>query len=161
MRVIDREQIDALLAGATTAPRRRVHFNLHADPAEPINRLVIALEPDAYIRPHRHTDRFELFVLIAGRCALLTFDGDGGVTRRVEMGDGGPRIAEFPPGVWHSLVALEAGTVVLEVKPGPYVPTAGPDFAAWAPPEGDDRAAACREWMRQACVASGMARLGQ
>ncbi len=152
MKIIDSDRIDALVADAKTAPRRRVHLNLHADPAEPINRLVIALEPDTYVRPHRHCDKFEVFVLIAGRCRLLTFDDVGTVERQVEMGEGAARVAEFPPGCWHSLVVLDAGTVVMEIKPGPYVPTAGADFAAWAPPEGGDEAAACRDWLRTEAV---------
>lgn len=160
MKFIDSACLDGLRADAEASPRRRAHLNLHADPAEPVNRLVIALEPDSYVRPHRHTDKFELFVLISGRCRLLVFAESGKVDRRVDLGGEDPRIAEFPAGAWHSLVALAAGTVVLEVKPGPYSPTSTVDFAAWAPPEGGVEAAACREWMRTEAVVGAQWRAG-
>lgn len=152
MKVIDSTALDGLMADAAASPRRRAHLNLHTDPAEPINRLVIALEPDSYIRPHRHLDKFELFILIAGRCRLLAFEASGEVRQWVEMGGDGPRIAEFSPGTWHSLVALEERTVVLEVKPGPYIPTSAADFAIWAPPESGDDAGSFCEWMRNEAV---------
>jgi cupin fold WbuC family metalloprotein len=46
---------------------------------EPAQRLLNAMEPDSYIRPHRHlTDpKREGFVGACGRMALLVFD-DGG-----------------------------------------------------------------------------------
>jgi hypothetical protein len=44
--------------------------------------------------------------------------------------------------------------VLFEIKPGPYRPTGGNDFAAWAPPEGAAGSAAFVEWMRTAAVGS-------
>ena len=47
---------------------------------------------------------------------------------------------ELPPGTWHSLVALEPGTVWFEVKAGPYAPPPPADVAAWAPAPGSPEA---------------------
>ncbi|RAU21883.1 cupin fold metalloprotein, WbuC family [Paramagnetospirillum kuznetsovii] len=152
MKLVDPRRLSALVEQARTSPRRRAHLNIHDDTAESINRLAIALEPDTYIRPHRHSDKFELFVLLVGRAVLIGFDGDGVVTERVEVGGEGTRIAEFPVGTWHSLVALDSGSIMLEVKPGPYSPTPEADFAAWAPAEGDAAAAACRDWLQDHAV---------
>ena len=38
-----------------------------------------------------------------------------------------------PPGVWHSIVVLEPGTVIYEVKEGPYAPISVDNIAPWAP----------------------------
>jgi len=152
MKVIDGDRLAALVATAAEAPRRRAHLNLHDDLADPIQRLVMALEPGTYVPPHRHSDKFELFLLLLGRCALLTFDAAGVVTARVELREGGARMAECPAGTWHSVVALEPGTVVVEIKPGPYRPTVAEDFAAWAPAEPHTQAGACRDWLRDAAV---------
>lgn len=44
---------------------------------------------------------------------------------------------EIPAGVWHSVISLAAGTVVYEIKDGPYIQPLDKNFAPWAPKEGD------------------------
>lgn len=143
MRVMDALTLAELKAAAAAAPRRRSHATLHDDPADPVQRVVIALQPDTYVRPHRHGDGvWEVFALLDGALAVLSFDADGTVQQRVELRPGGDRIVQLPPGAWHSIVALAPQTLALEVKPGPYRPTTDKDFAAWAPAEGEAGAAA-------------------
>ena len=43
---------------------------------------------------------------------------------------------ELPPGLWHTLVAFEPGSIFFETKPGPYVPLSAADLAPWSPAEG-------------------------
>jgi cupin fold WbuC family metalloprotein len=152
MRIIDAAELAALSAEAGDRPRKRLNINLHVGPQDDIQRMVIAFEPETYIRPHRHPAQFETFVLLKGRGALVFFAADGAVTQRVELSEAGARLVEIPAGTWHSLVSGESGTQVLEIKPGPYQPTGEADFAAWAPPEGHADAPACREWIRAAAV---------
>jgi cupin fold WbuC family metalloprotein len=76
---------------------------------------------------------------------LLSFADDGRVESRIELAEDAVRLVEIPAGAWHSLVSREPGTLVVEVKPGPYQPTPEADFAAWAPPETRD--GACCQWM--------------
>lgn len=152
MRVIDTDELAALSARAAGLPRRRLNLNLHGGPDDSVQRMALAFEPGTYIRPHRHPAQFETFILLAGRAVLLTFDGVGRVERRVDLGAGAARLLEMPPGTWHSLVALETGTQVVEVKPGPYLPTAEADFAPWAPPEGHADVGRCHDWLMKAVV---------
>ena len=45
----------------------------------------------------------------------------------IELKPGGPVVAlNIPIGQWHTVHALESGTVIMEVKDGPYEPT-GPE----------------------------------
>jgi len=44
-----------------------------------------------------------------------------------------------------SLVVLETGSVVYEVKDGPYFPISDKNFGSWAPKEGD---AGCDEYLK-------------
>lgn len=150
MKTIDIAQLADLSAQAQAAPRLRKNLNLHETLEDSVQRLLNALEPDTYVRPHRHPDGiWEVFVLLSGACAILVFDEDGIVTERVELNETGIRIAEIPAGCWHGVVSLTPGTVVLETKPGPYVPSR---FAAWAPEEGQPDAAILLNWARTACV---------
>jgi cupin fold WbuC family metalloprotein len=53
--------------------------------------------------------------------------------------------ATVPAGTFHTLVALESGSVILEAKAGPYRPLTDEERAPWAPREGDPEAAAYLE----------------
>jgi cupin fold WbuC family metalloprotein len=153
MRHITRAELAVLTATAQSVPRGRQNLNLHPDPDDPVQRLLNALEPGTYVRPHRHSlpPKWELLTIVTGRAAVLVFDADGAVQERIELDSATP-IVELPPATWHSLVALESGTVLLEVKPGPYVPTAPAEFAAWAPAEGSAAAPDFERWCRRARV---------
>jgi cupin fold WbuC family metalloprotein len=143
---LTRQDLDELVAGARALPRRRLNRNLHPQGDDPVNRLAIAIEPDSYIRPHRH-DRWELIILLAGTLDLLLWDEQGRLTSRqrlcVDAIDSNcARVVEYPAGSWHSLVSQQSGTVFFEVKSGPYAPSAPGDFAAWAPAENEPGAQA-------------------
>lgn len=152
MRVIDVHELAALTAQAAERPRRRLNINLHGESSDSVQRMVIAFEPETYIRPHRHPLQFETFVLLRGRGALLSFAGDGTVVERVQLAEDAARVVEIPAGTWHALVSQAPGTQVVEVKPGPYQPTGEADFAVWAPPEGHADAGACRDWMGSCAI---------
>ncbi|BAE48968.1 WbuC family cupin fold metalloprotein [Paramagnetospirillum magneticum] len=152
MRTIDSRELADLTAAAAERPRRRLNINLHQDAADSVQRMVIAFEPETYIRPHRHPAQFETFILLRGRGTLLSFADDGRVETLVELAEDRVRVVEIPPGTWHSLVSRAEGTLVVEVKPGPYQPTAEADFAAWAPPEGHKDTDRCRDWMAQCTI---------
>lgn len=148
MKTLNVAQLAQLSAEAQAAPRRRKNLNLHDQLEDPIQRLCNALEPGTYIRPHRHPDGvWETFVLLSGACSILLFDAEGRVEQRVDLEIGGTVAAEIPAGAWHGVTAGQPGTVVLEVKPGPYVPGS---FAPWAPEEGAPDAARCLRWLETA-----------
>lgn len=153
MKIITAADLQRLSAEAVATPRRRKNLNLHFSPDDPVQRLFNALEPGTYVRPHRHVlpAKWELMTVLAGRAALLVFDDDGVVQERIEL-DATTPVVELPPAIWHTLAALGPGTVLLEVKPGPYVPAAPEGFAGWAPAEGTDAARALERWFRAAHV---------
>lgn len=150
MKSIDQNTLSELSAAAAAAARRRANLNFHQTHAEPIQRMFNALAADTYVRPHRHPGLWELFVHIRGTAVLLTFDDEGRVTGREDLGNDKTKVVEVPAGAWHSVAALTDDTVVMEVKAGPYVPTTPGDFAPWSPPEGGLPAATMVEWMKRA-----------
>lgn len=141
LKIITPAALDELSDAAQAGPRRRLNLNLHADYADPCQRMFNAVEPGSYIRPHRHTDppKAECFVAIRGRFHLLLFDDAGRIIERIELSPAGPAVAvDVPVGMWHAIVALEPGSIFFEIKPGPYAPLTDKDFAPWAPPEGGE-----------------------
>jgi cupin fold WbuC family metalloprotein len=151
MKLVSRSLLDELAARAAASPRARAHYNLHAAPADAVQRFLVAANHDSYFRPHRHASRAELALVVRGRVDVLVFDADGQVTERHGVGAGSGNLGyETPPGTWHTLVAAADGTTFLEVKEGPYDPASAAEFAAWAPAEGTPQAAQFLAWARRA-----------
>ncbi|MDQ7988222.1 MAG: WbuC family cupin fold metalloprotein [Candidatus Dactylopiibacterium sp.] len=138
--------LDALVARARINPRLRQHHSLHASPDEPAQRLFNAIEPASYVAAHRHAHpaRNETLLVLAGSLGVIFFDDAGtpAATHRLSAGGAGGFGMELPAGPWHSVVALTAGTVIFEVKAGPYQPLDPRDVAPWAPAPGSPQAAA-------------------
>lgn len=144
LRPIGLSEMREARALAVRSPRRRAIVRYH-EHAEPVQRMLNALEPDSYVRPHRHQDpdKHEIFVVLSGRALVLKFDDQGLVTDYVLLSAHGPqRGVEIPPRTWHSVVALDPGTVLYEVIEGAFSPATHKAYAPWAPAEGTPAAAA-------------------
>lgn len=150
LNVISTQRLDELSDSAATTPRRRRNLNVHPVLEDPIQRLFNAMAPGTYVRPHRHARDgcWELMMAVRGAFAILTFDDDDTVLERVDVGSGHGHAAaaEIPPYTWHAVVVMAPGTVMFEVKPGPYCPISDKDFATWAPQEGEPDAARFVAW---------------
>ena len=148
---IDGPKLDELVRAARAHPRRRLNLNLHRM-EEPVHRLLNAIEPESYVAPHRHRSppRGETLLVVRGRGAVVTFGDDGRVAGHAVLAPGGPTsIVELAAGTWHTVLALEPGTVWFEAKEGPYVPVAPEDLAAFAPAAGSPEVPAWMERMRK------------
>jgi cupin fold WbuC family metalloprotein len=155
MKIVSSADLAALVREAQNAARRRKNLNLHPTLTDPVQRLLNAVEPGTYVRPHRHRDpgKWEFFAILQGRALVLAFDADGIVLERHELAPAGAvAVIEIAAGTWHTLAALESGTLLLEVKPGPYTPAGPQDFAPWAPPEGTPTAVTLERWFHAARV---------
>jgi cupin fold WbuC family metalloprotein len=147
MKIFDAQYLDSLTDQAEVSPRLRQHRNVHQSYQEASQRLFNAIEPGSYIRPHRHASdpREELLIAVRGLMALVTFDDQGAVTNVLRFGterheDEMAVGVEESSSTWHTVIALEPGCVLLEVKPGPFDPNQPKDLAPWAPEESSDEA---------------------
>jgi cupin fold WbuC family metalloprotein len=147
VRIVDAAFLEAMSEAARGLPRLRKNFNFHANEADGCNRLLNAVEPGSYVRPHRHLDpgKDETFVVVRGRFGFAAFDEAGKVTRAAVVAAGtGCCVVDVPHGTYHTLVALAPGSVFFEAKGGPFVPLAQDELAPWAPAEKSEAAAAYR-----------------
>jgi cupin fold WbuC family metalloprotein len=147
MKIFDAQYLDDLTGQAKVSPRLRQHRNVHQSYQEASQRLFNAIEPGSYIRPHRHASdpREELLIALRGVMAIVTFDDQGAVTDVLRFGSEkhGDEMAvgaEVSSSTWHTVIALEPGCVLLEVKAGPFDPNQPKDLALWAPEEGTSSA---------------------
>ena len=68
------DRLSALSTEAKQSPRNRMNHNIHTDLTDPIQRLAIAMEPETYIRPHRHLQTWELLTALRGRFVTVHRD---------------------------------------------------------------------------------------
>ncbi len=137
---IEQEFIGAIAKQAEESPRMRKNYNYHQSYDEVVNRMLNALQKDTYVQPHKHEepDKHEVFLILKGKAAVIEFDNEGNITDSIILDAGSGNFGvEIQPRVWHTIIALENGTVVYEIKEGPYSPLNDKNFATWAPKEGD------------------------
>lgn len=155
MKRISAELLDEVTALAKQSPRLRMNHNFHPELSDPVQRLLNALEPGTYIRPHKHFTREESFIILRGKALAVTFH-DNGIVRDFTLlnGASGAFGVEFEENTFHMLISLESGTVVYEIKEGPFVPHAAECQAAWAPDEGDPESVAFLKDVIAECMRS-------
>jgi cupin fold WbuC family metalloprotein len=141
IKAIDSALLDEVTASARAAARGRKNFNFHPRDDYPAHRLLNGIEPGSYIAPHRHLDptKDETMVVLRGALGLVVFDDAGAIVRTQKVGAGaaadGVLGIDIAHGTWHTVLALEPGTVFLEAKSGPYLPLSDAERAPWAPAE--------------------------
>ena len=117
--------------------RERLNHNFH-QPRDIVQRFLNAIEPDSYVRPHRHIapERDEVFLVLKGEGAVIIFDKNGMVENVYSLNTGkGQWGVDIPGGIYHTIISLEKNSVFYEIKPGPYNPDIDKGFADWAPEE--------------------------
>jgi cupin fold WbuC family metalloprotein len=153
--LIDTALLDHLSAEAAGLPRLRKNRNFHRDDQAPSHRLLNAIEPGSYIRPHRHLDptKDESIVVLRGKLAVLIFDETGAVTAKHVMAPGSATVAiDISSGTMHTMISLESKTVFFEAKAGPYLPLTKDEFAPWSPAEGSAEARAFLQQLIASCA---------
>jgi cupin fold WbuC family metalloprotein len=127
-------------ADASINGRQRETHMFHADGGELVQRMLNAVQPSSYGRPHCHSSppKSETLLLLKGSLGFVSFSEEGialdsdFILLSTDTGNIG---LDCRAGVWHTFFALEPDTVVFEVKPGPFDAATDKDPASWAPPE--------------------------
>jgi cupin fold WbuC family metalloprotein len=120
--------LDKLTEEAKSSPRLRMNMDLRNTTEDKSQRMLNAIEPGSPLPIHRHKNTSETVVCLRGRLVEEYYDELERIcTDAIELSPNGPVVAlNIPAGQWHTVRALESGTVIMEVKDGPYEPT-GPE----------------------------------
>ena len=126
--VITQAILDNLTAQAKASPRLRMNMDLRNGPEDGSQRMLNAIEPGSPMPIHRHKFTSETVVCLRGRIVEEFYDELERIcTDRIELTPGGPNfLVNIPAGQWHTVRALESGSVLLECKDGKYEPL-GPE----------------------------------
>lgn len=132
---IDKTLLDALGGEALRSERLRMNYDLRNTPGDLSQRMLNALEPGTVLPVHRHLSSSETIVILRGRLREYFYDGEGKeVTESFLLEAGGPIFGlNIPLGQWHSLEALESGTVILESKDGAWHPSTPEELSPYPP----------------------------
>ena len=136
--IIDNILLDKLTAQAKESPRLRMNMDLRNSSADSSQRMLNAIEPGSVVPIHRHQKTSETVVVLRGRVVEEYYDDAGVLVESFVLGDchvaDAPRndvpmayALNIPAGQWHTLRALESGTVILEMKDGAYEPIGAED----------------------------------
>ena len=125
--IIDQSILDGLTAQAKASPRLRMNMDLRNSPEDQSQRMLNAIEPGTVLPIHRHRTSSETVVCLRGHFEEYFYDAEGRLTDTIDMVPGGT-VINIPIGQWHNLKSLESGTVLLEVKDGPYEPIRDEDI---------------------------------
>lgn len=150
--VLSRSLVDTVSDASRTSPRRRIILPFHKSEAELLHRMLNVIQPDSYVRPHRHLEppKAEAWIVLRGALAFFTFEEDGRLRDCLSLEAGGEHFGvDLAPGIFHSLVALAPDTVIYEVKNGPYAPANDKSFASWAPAESTPEATSYLHHLRE------------
>ncbi len=137
---LDLNQLATLAKGSS---RFRMNLNIHKSYSERCQKLFNSIDPNSYIRPHRHSfgDGPETLLAVRGLFVLFLFTDSGQVLEVVPFSlqkskQVLPVCVTIHEGVWHTVLSLEDGGVLFEVKSGPFSESHAKEMATWAPEEG-------------------------
>ncbi len=122
--------LDKLTKEAKASPRLRMNYDLRNSDADQSQRMLNAIEPGSPLPIHRHQKTSETVVCLRGRLVEEYYDELERVcTESIELSPNGPVVAvNIPAGQWHTVRALESGTVIIEMKNGAYEPIGDEDI---------------------------------
>ena len=123
MKIINKDLLDEITRQAKESPRLRMNYNLHDSLDAKTQKLLNALEPGTILPIHRHPNTNETYLLLRGKLNVILYNDKKEVleTMHPDTATGNYGL-DIPAGQWHSIEVLESGTVILEVKDGPYIP---------------------------------------
>ena len=128
--VINQSLLNQLTEQAKASPRLRMNHDLRNSEDDGSQRMLNAIEPGSPERIHRHQHTSETVVCIRG-CVVEEFydELERICTDSIVLTPNGPNVAiNIPAGQWHSIRAVESGSVVLSCKDGKYEPMSEADI---------------------------------
>ena len=122
MKIIDNSLINNVISQAKESSRLRMNYNFHMSLDDKCHRFLNALEPGTQVPIHHHIRKDETFILLRGKIRVNIYNDAGEITESVvlchESGNSG---VDIPKNTWHNVECLESGSVIFEVKEGPFV----------------------------------------
>lgn len=106
-----------------------MNLDLRNSASDGSQRMLNAIEPGSVLPVHRHRKTSETVVCLRGHLREVFYDDAGEVTEVIGLAPNSDCVVlNIPLGQWHTVEALESGTVILECKDGAYEPLGEEDI---------------------------------
>jgi len=123
MKIIDSTLLDVVTAQSVRSPRLRMNYNFHESLDAKAQRLLNGLEPGTVLPIHRHLHTAETYIVLRGNLRVQFYNEKRKlIYSEILNYNEGKYSVDIPAGQYHTLDVLESGTVIFEVKEGPYQP---------------------------------------
>ena len=120
---ITQAMLNSLTEQAKASERLRMNLDLRNSDTDSSQRMLNAIEPGSSVPIHRHPHSSETVVCLRGCLREVFYNEYGDVTEIIDLVPNSDCMAlNIPAGQWHTVEAMESGTVILEVKDGAYKP---------------------------------------
>lgn len=121
LQIVTQSLLDQVIDEAKASPRLRMNYNFHTDLGDKCQRLLNAMEPGTVMPiPHHKVD--EMWMVLQGKLKVTIHNNQGDIIEEhILSPKEGQYGVQIPANTWHSLDVLESGTVIFEVKEGPYI----------------------------------------
>ena len=149
MKRTDKQLLEKMNAKSRVASRKRAHYTFHKSDDDTLQRMLNAMQPGTYLRPHKHKnpDKREVFLVLTGKFLVVEFDEAGAIVDYMILdAKTHQHAAEIAQRTYHTVICLAPDSIAYEIKDGPYDPIDDKNFASWAPREGK---AGCQEFIQK------------
>lgn len=133
---LGRASISRLKRMADESPKHRARICAHKDNSAAIHEMIIVINRESYISPHRHAKKCESFHLVEGDADIVVFDDSGEIQKVIRFSKDHAFYYRLDTERFHTIVVRSESIVFHEVTNGPFVPGAT-EYAKFAPSEGD------------------------
>lgn len=127
--LLDEKLLSGVIMEAKSSDRLRKNYCLHDSLDSKVQRMFNAMEPGTIVPIQRHPNVAETIIMVKGSMKIFIYDNEKNVIENhILSHENGIYGYHIPCGVWHSVEVLEGGTVMFEVKEGPYAPLSKEDI---------------------------------
>lgn len=144
---VDLASRQKLIRDSWISEQKRSRICLHHNHSDFRQEMIIRIEKQSYIAPHRQLGKTKTYVQLEGEMYLVFFDGKGKYLESdlLKAWGEGTSIVRFDASIWHTVLPLNNESVYIETIEGPYN-SKDTDYAAWAPTEDDGNG---NSWLRK------------
>lgn len=129
MQILSTKILSSLSIQAQASERLRMNYNLHESLEDQVHRMFNAMEPGTVVPIHRHQSSDETIIVVSGSVRAIIYNDNKEILNDVILKAGSEVFGiDIKKGEWHKCESLETGTVMFEVKAGPYVPITADDM---------------------------------
>ena len=136
---VNQEHISFLKRKIKFAKRKRARICMHSNPKDKLHEMLIILDKECYIRPHKHLNKAESLHVIEGSADVIFFNNKGKKIDQKTLGKNNRNSIFFyrlNSSVFHTFKLRTKNFIFHETTEGPLIKSKTL-YAKWSPPEND------------------------